>query len=265
MFENDDDVILPDDFEETTEDTPTSDESDSLTGEETEVEPSAQENTPSEQQEEPFLLAKYNKEDKPLTREEAQRLAQIGMHYENKVKSDYESLQNDPRLSFVEQLAKQNGFDSFDEFQQAFQQQQEQSRLDELVQQNIPEEYAKKMIEFEKLQEKIYQQDQQREQEAREKEEYGQFFQAFEQMNGRPFNPDTDQISDEVFEIARQGIPLKYAYLEFQNKQLVQQQQIYKQNQTNKGKAVAGSTTNHGGSENQSKDPFLEGFDSYDY
>ena len=52
--------------------------------------------TPTEEStvnEEPFLVARYNKEDVPLSREEAANWAQKGMHYYNKL--DYVAAQSD--------------------------------------------------------------------------------------------------------------------------------------------------------------------------
>ena len=51
------------------------------------------EESTAETTEEPFLIARYNKEDVPLSREEAANWAQKGMHYYNKL--DYVAAQSD--------------------------------------------------------------------------------------------------------------------------------------------------------------------------
>jgi hypothetical protein len=107
----DEDMILPSDFEmptevETVEDTtPT---------EETEAEaPETQEQEPQTEQPEqtPFLKVKYNKEEMELDEERARELAQKGLNYDKTIER-LQALESDPRLSFIEELASQHGYDT---------------------------------------------------------------------------------------------------------------------------------------------------------
>jgi hypothetical protein len=266
LFSADEDAILPDDFEETFEsDLPADNETPEIDTTESEETPAAEgEETLSEQDQQLFNV-KYNKEEKQLTLEEMTKYAQMGMNYD-KVQGQLQELQNDPGRTFLQDLAKNNGFDNVNDFINDFKAAQEQSRIDELIQQNIPEEYAKKMIEMEKFQQQFEQQQQQKEQEQREIEEFKGLNEVFREFNDRDFNPDTDRIPDEVFQVAQEnGVPLKFAYESFMAKQLKQQQQIYKQNEQNFKRNVGTSTTQHGSVQTEAEDDFLAGFDSYKY
>jgi hypothetical protein len=266
LFAGDDyDPILPDDFEDTSStDIPTEDENLEIDTNEGEETPAAEgENEqPSEEQQQLFNV-KYNKEEKQLTLDEMTRYAQMGMNYD-KVQARLQELENDPRIAFVENLAKENGFTNPNEFLTHFQEMQEQAKLDELIQQNIPEEYAREMLENRKFREQLQAQQQQAQQQQQEQQQYIGLFEAFKEFNERDFDPNKDQIPNEVFEKANEeGIPLKYAYTDFMTKQLKQQLSIHKQNEQNLKRNVVNSTTQHGSSGNQSVDAFEDGFDSY--
>jgi hypothetical protein len=267
MFENNDyEAILPDDFEEPSNDIPTDDVDTSTEGnEQVESEESGaqEEATLTEEQQEQLLKLKYNGEEKEIPLSEATILAQKGMNYD-KVQTQLQELQNDPGRLFLQDLAKENGFDNINDFINDFKAMQEQARIDELVQQNIPEQYAKKMIEMEKFQQQFEQEKQQKEQEQKEIQEFVGLNEVFREFNDRDFDPNTDKIPDEVFTTAREnGVPLKFAYESFMAKQLKQQQQIYKQNEQNLKRTVTGGTTQHGSTNSQSVDDFEDGFDSY--
>jgi hypothetical protein len=269
MFENNDyEAILPDNFEEPSNDIPTDDADTNAEGNEqieSEESGAQEEATLTEEQQEQLLKLKYNGEEKEIPLSEATILAQKGMNYD-KVQTQLQELQNDPGRTFLQNLAKENGFDNVNDFISDFQAAQEQARIDELIQQNIPPEYAKEMIENQKFRQQFEQQQQQREQEQREQQEYVGLIDAFREINDRDFNPNTDKFPDEVFQIAQEnGVPLKFAYESFMAKQFKQQQAIYKQNEQNFKRNVGTSTTQHGSVQTESSDPFLDGFDSYKY
>jgi hypothetical protein len=259
----DEDMILPDDFEmpadtgETVEDTIPTEETDGL--EQTEAQEQSQETEQAEQTS-PFLKVKYNKEEMELDEATARELAQKGLNYD-KVQERLQALESDPRLSLVERLAQQQGM-SVDEYVQAVQQYQEEQQLNELIQQNIPEEYAREMLENRRFREQLQQEQQQKQQEEQQNAEFADFFKYFRETNGRDFVPDTDIIPDSVWQANQQGIPLKYAYAEHENNQLRQQLATLKKNQDNAKKAPVGGVTQHGSHETASTDPFMMGFDS---
>jgi hypothetical protein len=259
-------AILPDDFEETSNDIPTDDADTSTEGnEQVESEESGaqEEATLTDEQQEQLLKLKYNGEEKEIPLSEATILAQKGMNYD-KVQTQLQELQNDPGRQFLQSLAKENGFDNINDFITDFKAMQEQSRIDDLIQQNVPEQYAREMIENQKFRVQFQQQQEQKQREEQEKQEYVGLIDAFREFNDRDFNPTTDAIPDEVFQKAQEdGIPLKYAYTDFMNKQLKQQLSIYKQNEQNLKRNVTGGTTQHGSANTRSGDDFEDGFDSY--
>jgi hypothetical protein len=256
------DMILPDDFEmptegEAVEDTTPTDETNGL--EQTEAQEQSQETEQAEQTS-PFLKVKYNKEEMELDEATARELAQKGLNYD-KVQERLQALESDPRLTLVEQLAQQQGM-NVDEYVEAVRQYQEQEQLDALIQQNIPEEYAREMLENRRFREQLQQEQQQRQQEAKQQQEFQDFFQYFKEANGRDFVPESDVIPDSVWQANQQGVPLRYAYAEHENNQLRQQLATLKKNQDNAKKAPVNGVTNHGSHETASTDPFLQGFNS---
>lgn len=252
------DMILPDDYVE-----PSQPEETNETPEQVDV-PTEQPNEPIAEPEQSeldrFLDIKYNKEEQWLSKEEARELAQKGKNYD-KVQERLQSLETDPRLSFVEQLAKQYGMD-VQQYIEAVSQQQEQARLDELIQQNIPEDYAREMLENRKFREQIETERQTKASEEKKNAEFNEFFQYFQQANGRDFNAQQDEIPQSVWEANASGVPLMYAYMQHQNQQLQQQIQTLKQNESNAQKAPVKSVTAHGGTEVEPEDEFLKGFNS---
>jgi hypothetical protein len=196
-----------------------------------------------------------------LDEERARELAEMGMNYP-KLREKLQALEADPRLTFVEQMAQQYGM-STDDFIQAVQQQQEEQQLNELIQQNIPEEYAREMLENRRFREQSQAEQQQKQQEAQQQQEFADFFKYFKESNGRDFVPETDAIPDSVWQANQQGVPLRYAYAEHENNQLRQQLATLKKNQDNAKKAPVGGVTQHGSNETASEDPFLKGFMSY--
>ena len=95
----------------------------------------------------------------------------------------------------------------------------------------------------------------QREAEEARQREFLEFVESF-----RDVKPD--QIPAEVWETYQKGVPLKYAYLQYDYNNLKNQLQILKQNEENQKKAPVGSVTTYGGKESSIEDDFLRGFNS---
>jgi hypothetical protein len=260
----DENMILPDDFEmptdtgDSVEETTPTEQTDGF--EQTEA-PEQEPQTEQAEQTSPFLKVKYNKEEMELDEATARELAQKGLNYD-KVTERLQALESDPRLALVEQLAQQQGM-SVDEYVEAVRQYQEQAQLDELIQQNIPEEYAKEMLENRRFREQLQQEQQQKQQEAKQQQEFADFFKYFRDANGRDFVPEQDEIPQSVWDANQQGIPLRYAYSDYENQQLRQQLATLKKNQDNAKKAPVSGVTAHGSNETASSDPFLLGFNSF--
>jgi hypothetical protein len=263
MFEED--YILPDETVEETappqaEETPVEDSALPQAEEMTEDTQELDETTDTEDVTPQMLRVKFNKEEREIPLDEAVPLVQKGMNYD-KLQEKLQSLESDPRLSFVEELAKEQGMD-VNQYLDAVKQWKEQAKLDELVQQNIPEDVAKEMLENRKFRDQYENERKAKEEESKRNEEFKDFLSFFKEANDRDFDAQKDQIPQEVWQAHNSGIPLKYAYLEHHNNQLKSQLQTYKQNESNAKKAPVQSLTSYGNNETEAEDDFLKGFNS---
>jgi hypothetical protein len=254
MFENED-MILPDDFQD---DLPQSEE----TSETPEIDAPSEQDPQDEQAEQtsPFLKVKYNKEEMELDEATARELAQKGLNYDKTIER-LQALESDPRLKFIESLAKQHDMTP-QEYIEAVNQQQEQQRINDLVEQGISEEIAQEMLENRKFREQFEAEKRTKAEEQKKNSEYNEFFDYFRQANDRDFVPNKDEIPQSVWDANEKGVPLKFAYMEHQNNQYKTQLQTLKQNESNAQKAPVGSITQHGSTEVASEDDFIRGFDS---
>lgn len=264
-FAEDEDFILPDDFQaETAEPEVTETASEESFEESTDsVEETEQTELTEQQQEEQrqaFLKVKYNKEEMDLDEDAARELAQKGLNYD-KVQERLQALESDPRLSFVEELAKEQGMTA-EQYLEAVREYKEQEKLNELVQQNIPEELAKEILETRKMREEIHRDKQSKADEEKKSAEFNEFFEFYKQANGKDFDPNKDEIPQEVWDMNQKGTPLKYAFMEHHTKQLQSQLKTIKQNEENVKKAPVQGVTAHGSTETASEDDFLRGFNS---
>lgn len=206
------------------------------------------------------IKVKFNHEEKELSLDEAIQFAQMGMNYP-KLQERLQSLETDPRLSFVEELANEHGMD-INEYLDTVSQARQQQKLDQLIQQNIPEELASEIIENRKFREQWETEQLTKAEEEKRNADYADFFEYFKQVNNRDYDPTKDQVPNEVWEAQKNGAPLRYAYMEHHNKQLQSQLQVLKQNKENAKRAPIGSLTNHGSANIESEDEFLKGFNS---
>lgn len=256
-----DDVILPDDFT----DTPT-DETEVVEDNQDGIE--EPQNTlegqdPQEPQQEPLqdipkIKVKFNHEEKELTLDEATLYAQKGMNYD-KVIERLNEVQNNPGLQYLNDLANKNNM-SVEDLVGYWRQQEEQQMINELVQKNIPEEYAREMVENRKFREQLNKEKEQQtkmtETKQKEEAEIKAFMDAF---------PDVkpDDIPQEVIDKVQAGTPLKYAYMEHQYSQLTNKVKTLETNISNTKKApLKAGVSSFGGEEPTSEDDFLKGFNS---
>lgn len=162
--------------------------------------------------EEPFINIKYNKEEKGLTREETIALAQKGMNYDKMV-AKLDTFQNDPRLSIVDKLAQRQGMDT-DSYLKQWEDYESDREKQELMNKGIPEEFLDD-FRFAQEQKKVME-EQAKEQETNEK--YLGEIQGLEKMLGKDLSKDDiDNLPEEVLsKWLGEGIPLKYAYMEYE-------------------------------------------------
>lgn len=252
LFAEGDDYIEMDESDFTEE--PYSEEvQEDLTEEEIQSEVEETTETTEETPEEQRIRIKYNHEERELTLEEATQLAQKGMNYD-KLQQKFNEVQNNPGLAYLNKLAERSGT-SIENLVSYWEEQETQAELNQLIQNNIPEEYAREMIENKKFREQMEQKERQAQVEAKQQLEFNDFFKAFEGVK-------PEDIPTEVWQKNEKGVPLKYAYMEYEHKKLQNEIQVLKHNQEIKKKAPIRSTSSYGNKEETTDDPFLEGFNS---
>lgn len=202
---------------------------------------------------EPFLQIKYNKEEKALNREEAQMLAQKGMNYD-KVIQRLEEFENNPNLQYLNELAARSDM-TLDQLVGYWKQQEDETALNELIERNIPEEYAREMLESRKFREQQQQKEMEQQQKGKEQKEFMEFAETFKDVKPEDIPIEVWKTREEL------GIPLKYAFMEYENSNLRKEKEILLNNQNNRKKAPGLGTTKYGSAAApQKSDPFLEGF-----
>ena len=258
-FEEKDDLILPEGFEEgqdifaeedeapTTEQPDEADEIDEA--EETEE---AEEEAPTTEQEteeskpKAKIKVKFNHEERELDEDEAARLAQMGLNYE-KVANKAKDLET--RLGQAEKLAKQMGFSSAEEMISAAETNFIEQKVAQLVDEGVHEAIARDLVqrEIERNQPGP------KEEATKKDDDLDEFVRLY---------PGVTKLPEEVIESVRTGVPLTVAYARFEKKQAQEEAKILKQNQSSAAKAPVGSTTKHGSTKPKAKDAFEMGFDS---
>lgn len=260
MFEDDNDMILPDDYQE---DLP---ESEEITDTQEPVD-QVEDTTPTEPtepvQETPELFKlQYNKEEMEIPLEEARALAQKGMNYEKAV-----------------ERAKQEGIDAYiasqgfewngvpittkTEYDQAIREQQWLQQIEEKYQnQEVPEEIVHELLESRRFREEAKAEREAKVAKEQKDAEYMDFFSTYRELVGKDFVTGQDTIPQEVWLASEAGKPLKYAFMEHHMKELQSKVQVLQQNQTNQQKAPVRSVSAHGGDSAESEDDFLAGFNS---
>lgn len=262
----DEDMILPDDFVETPpqDDEPVEMQEETLdegtetleTGEDTK--PPVEEEQPPEVNPEPQKIKiKFNHEERELDVEEAALLAQKGMNYDKAV----ERAAQQARDAVIAEMGYSwNGkpITTEAEYKQALMERE----IMEKYKDNVPEEVLQELIASRKDREERQREKAAQEEQSKKQAEYNEFFNYFESVNERKFDPNKDTLPPEVLAAVENGANLKYAYMEHHNKELRNRLKIQSQNQANKQKAPVGSVTVNGGTKTVSDDLFLEGFNS---
>ena len=245
-----DDVILPEDDAATAggEGQQNSSEPAADTGNATLEGQAATQETPQETaQEKQERLFKQSELDAIIK----DRLAREKQRFETELKSH-------PALSYLEQKAQKLGI-SVEQLIENDRKWEEQQKLNELIQQNIPPEFAQKLLEHDKIVQEYQTEKQIREQKEKEQKMYLEFLEAY---------PDVkpEDVPAEVWKEVKEGRSLLDAYVRYENKRLKdemakfqQQQQNQHANQTNAASST-GSARDIG-SAGKPKDPFEEGFD----
>ncbi len=195
---------------------------DATAGEQETAEETAQE-TPQEKQERLFRQA-------DVDRIIQERLARERQKYETELK-------NNPHLSYLEKKAQRLGI-TVEKLIENDQKWEQQQKLNELVQRNIPKEYAEKLLKVDELEQWKTQQEQQRQAEQQRQQQqqykqqmYAEFLQMYPEVK-------PEQIPKEVWQLVNQGHRLASAYAIHENKLLKQQYQTQQANFKNAGSST---------------------------
>lgn len=257
-FFDDSDSLPADDIAEDTIEQESSDfEQDEVTeptSEDTPTVEEVKEDTPQQR----MLKLKVDREEQELPEDEVIRLAQIGKNQDRAIAR----AQQEARDNYI----KEQGYTWNDkpitneaEYKQAI---AEKEMMDKYKDKDLPPEVIQELIESRRDREERAKEKQAKQEEEKYQKDYNEFFNYFESVNKRRFDPKTDTLPQEVIDAANAGQPLKYAYMEHFTKQLRNSLKTAKQNETNSKRAPVASVTAHGSNAKEAEDEFLLGFNS---
>jgi hypothetical protein len=256
-------VLFEEDTEEVSNDTEVSQNSD-----ETESIPA--EEVKEEEVDFKPLLDKLSKNikymDKEITVESLEDVIekyQKGLDYDRKT-DKIKELENSEEMEYIKSKAKESGMSTQDyikalkDYEIKQQEQQEETELEEMIENGVAEHIAKKVIETNRLAKEL-QAERLKLQEAEKTKELQDKKEAENQEFLRNY-PDVDikQIPKEVFADAEK-IGLLSAYARYENNKLKKELEVLKQNQNNKESSPIKGTTEHGGVVIEKQDDFLKG------
>lgn len=234
------DAIMPDEEIQQTSETAEIDQGDATQ----EAQATPQETTQAAEQE--TAQEKQEKQEKLFRQADVDRIVQ------ERLARERQKYENNPYLKYLQEKAQRLGI-TVDQLIENDRKWEEQQQIQKLVQQNIPPEFAKEMLENRKFREMYQAEQQRRQQEEAQRRMFMEFIQTYPDVKA-------DQIPQEVWQmVLQQGYPLTAAYAIWENRQLKQQMQTIQANQKN-------AETSTGAAKNvdkvQGKDPFEIGFDS---
>ena len=262
----DDDIIMPD--EEV--DTPTTEPE----GEVTEGEKTNEPEENPQDEDKKFLDylnkkgIKYNGENVEVKSfDDLVSTYQKGMNYD-KVKEKADKEENTV-MSYISEMASKmvltptKYIDQFKAYQKQKEEETQQAKIQELVDGHVPQEMAERIVKVEALADQLkaeraelQKQKEETDRKAKEEKEYEDFLKEYPEVTA-------DKIPDEVFKEAKE-IGLLSAYAKYENKLLKDKLKAYEQNTKNASSSVVVPTSEGSPTQPESKDAFLEGFDSID-
>lgn len=179
--------------------------------------------TEQQQTEEPKPFSfeiQYNKEKMVIDSEEKLReLAQKGMNYDKvyetrqTLERELEAARNAKEIQFAKTMAQRYGYDSVEAYEQAVQAAWEREEIEKLVEQNIPEQYAKEMLENKRFREQYQNEITTKQQAEKEQQMYNEFIETFPGVSA-------EDIPVDVWKLVDQGKDLVSAYALHQVKNL---------------------------------------------
>ena len=208
---------------------------------------------------------KYNKEEVEVESiEDLISNYQKGLNYDKKLQ-ELENLQNSKLEKYAKTKADELGItvDEYMDQVEAYEREQEKAkereRIEEMINNGVPEETAKEVIaagqmrkKYQQMENELKRREEELNKEEAKKKEYDDFIEQFPDVNPK-------DIPKEVFEEAEKS-SLSDAYMKWKLKDLENQLSIAKTNEKNAKASVGGVTETGPANEKHEEDPFLEGF-----
>lgn len=210
---------------------------------------------------------KYNKEN--VTVESLEDLIngyQKGLNYDKKLQ-ELENLQNSKLEKYAKNKAEELGItvDEYMDQVEAYEREQERTkerdRLEEMINNGVPEDIAKEVIaagqerkKYQQRENELKKREEALQKEEDKKKEYQEFLDQFPDV-------EPDSIPKEVFEEAEKN-SLSNAYMKWKLKDLEKQLSVAKTNEKNANSTVGSTTETGTTNEKHETDYFLEGFNS---
>lgn len=239
------------------------------------IEPVTEEvNTPVETKEQEVdftpLLEKLSKDIKYMDEdikiesyEDVIKNYQKGLDYDRKVEKLTE-LESSEEMNYIKEKSKEAGMTpteyikAIKEYETLQAKQQEQAEIDEMIENGVAENIARKVIETNRVAKELeaeklrIRQEQEALQKQKQKDqENTDFLRAYPEVNVK-------DIPKEVF-VEAEKIGLLGAYAKYENTKLKQELELAKQNQKNEKTSLVKSVTEHGGLDLEIEDDFLKG------
>ncbi len=208
---------------------------------------------------------KYNKEN--VTVESLEDLIngyQKGLNYDKKLQ-ELENLQNSKLEKYAKNKAEELGItvDEYMDQVEAYEREQERAkerdRLEEMINNGVPEDIAKEVIaagqerkKYQQRENELKKREEALQKEEDKKKEYQEFLDQFPDV-------EPDSIPKEVFEEAEKS-SLSNAYMKWKLKDLEKQLSVAKTNEKNATSTVGSTTETGTTNEKHERDFFLEGF-----
>lgn len=201
----------------------------------------------------PKMKLKYLHEEKEYPEDEVRTLAQKGLNYD-RLQEKFEAIQNNPALakySKVEEISKLLGYQTDDELLDALYQTHYERTAET---QGLTPAQIQKEHELAQKERALVEKETSSAQQQRTNKMYADFATNF---------PDTkaEMIKPETWEKVNAGMDLSTAYTQQQNKDLMAELAVFKQNAKNSTKAPIGAVSTNG-SDTTKTDYFMDGFDS---
>ena len=189
---------------------------------------------------------------------------QKGMNYDKlKTKTDAD----DTIVSYISEMASKMGLtpqeyiQQVKDYQKKKEEELQEQEVQKMIQESVPEETARRIVNVERLAEQLkadraelQKQKEEADRKAKEDKEYQDFISQYPDVK-------TEEIPAEVFKEAKE-IGLLSAYAKYENKILKEKLKTMEQNAKNASTSIVTGVTDGSPVEQESKDAFLEGFDS---